>query len=146
MLDDFYYYVPGDPYLSGSMYIIYYAKLGNKMSRQCYKHSITDDTTVFKKLTDYTYYVNSPCLLTVPPKTIQINGIYLKTEGSHFERSFIYLLVKDLKTGRMHRISHIVGDNYPCIWWLMSWEFFENEMMKKLKNSYNNDCLLEYDF
>jgi hypothetical protein len=126
------------------------------MSKQCYKHSITDDTTVFKKLSDYTYYVNSPCLLTVPPKTIQINGIYLKAEGSHFdpiqilnfhfERSFMYLLVKDLKTGRIYRISHIVGDNYPCIWWLMSWDFFENEMIKKIKESYKENCLPEFNF
>lgn len=97
------------------------------INQQEYKvHSDSGNTIVFKRLSDNSYYVNSPCFLTVPEKTIQQNGIYLKAKGCHFdsikilnvhcEDGFIHLLVEDLKTNRIYPISHIIGENYPCIW------------------------------
>ena len=44
------------------------------------KQSNTGSTTVFKRLSNNSYYKNSHCFLTVPVKTIQQNGIYLKAE------------------------------------------------------------------
>jgi len=127
------------------------------INQQEYKvHSDSGTTIVFKRLSDNSYYVNSPCFLTVPVRTIHQNGIYLKAEGNHFdsikilnvhfEDGFIHLLIEDLKTNRIYPISHIIGENYPCIWWLLSWDYFENEMMKRIKNYYNNSTLLEFDF
>jgi hypothetical protein len=55
-------------------------------------------------------------------------------------------MVQELSTKRIYQISHIVGENYPCIWWLLSWEYFENEMGKRIKNDYSNDNLMEFDF
>jgi hypothetical protein len=119
-------------------------------------HSNTGDTIVFKELPGNSYYINSPCFLTIPNRTILLNGIYLKSEGIHFaaikilnvhfESGFIYLMVQELSTKRIYQISHIVGENYPCIWWLLSWEYFENEMGKRITNDYNNDNLMEFDF
>ena len=119
-------------------------------------HSDSANTIVFKRLSDNSYYVNSPCFLTVSARTIQQNGIYLKAEGTHFdaikilnvrfEDGFIHLQIEDLKTNRIYAISHIVGDNYPCIWWLLSWDSLENEMMKRIKNYYNNNTSLKFDF
>ena len=68
---------------------------------------LIEEENTFKDLSNGNYFVNSPCLLTIPERTIRLNGIYLKAEG-------IYL------------ISHIIGENYPCIWWLQDWEFIEN--------------------
>jgi hypothetical protein len=125
-------------------------------SKKFHKYSSTCETIVFKKLSDFTFFVNSPCFLTVPSKTIQINGIYLKAEGSHFDTikilnvhfkdGFIYLLIEDLKTGRIYQISHIVGDNYPCIWWLLSWDYFEQEMVKRIKRKIFDDVFFELEF
>jgi hypothetical protein len=119
-------------------------------------YSNTGDTIVFKELQGNSYFINSPCFLTIPNRTILLNGVYLKAEGCHFdaikilnvhfESGFIYLIVQDLSTKRIYQISHIVGENYPCIWWLLSWEYFENEMVKRVKKSINNNCLLEFDF
>jgi hypothetical protein len=119
-------------------------------------HSNTGDTIVFKELPGNSYYINSPCFLTIPHRTILLNGVYLKAEGTHFdaikisnvhfESGYIYLMIHDLSTKKIYQISHIVGDNYPCIWWLLSWEYFENEMVKRVKKSINNNCLLEFDF
>jgi hypothetical protein len=85
------------------------------VNQQEYKvHSNSGNKIVFKRLSDNSYYVNSPCFLTVPAKTIQQNGIYLKAEGCHFdsikilnvhfEDGFIHLLIEDLKTNshQMH--------------------------------------------
>jgi hypothetical protein len=119
-------------------------------------YSYTGDTIVFKELPGNSYYINSPCLLTIPNRTILLNGAYLKSEGTHFdaikilnvhfESGFIYLLIQELSTKRIYQISHIVGEHYPCIWWLLSWEYFENEMVKRIKYDYNNDNLIEFDF
>ena len=119
-------------------------------------NSNTGDTVVFKELQGNSYYINSPCFLTIPRRTILLNGIYLKAEGTHFdaikilnvqfESGFIYLMIHDLSTQRIYQISHIVGEHYPCIWWLLSWEYFENEMVKRVKESIYNNCLLEFDF
>jgi hypothetical protein len=119
-------------------------------------YSYTGDTIVFKELPGNSYYINSPCLLTIPNRTILLNGAYLKSEGTHFdaikilnvhfESGFIYLLIQELSTKRIYHISHIVGEHYPCIWWLLSWEYFENEMVKRIKYDYNNDNLIEFDF
>ena len=124
--------------------------------QECDVYSDSANTIVFKRLSDNSYYVNSPCFLTVPAKTIQQNGVYLKAEGCHFdsikilnvhfEDGFIYLLIEDLKTNRIYPISHIIGENYPCICWLLSWDYFENEMMKRIKNYYNDNTLIEFDF
>jgi hypothetical protein len=119
-------------------------------------YSNTGDTIVFKELQGNSYFINSPCFLTIPNRTILLNGVYLKAEGCHFdaikilnvhfESGFIYLIVQDLSTKRIYQIDHIVGEHYPCIWWLLSWEYFENEMVKRVKESINNNCLLEFDF
>ena len=96
------------------------------INQQEYKvHSDSGNTIVFKRLSDNSYYVNSPCFLTVPTRTIQQNGIYLKAEGCyfdsikilnvHFEDGFIHLLIEDLKTNKIYPISHIIGEIYPCI-------------------------------
>ena len=118
-------------------------------------HSNTGETIVFKELPGRSYYINSPCFLTIPNRTILLNGAYLKSEGTHFdaikilnvhfESGFIYLMVQDLYTKGIYQISHIVGEQYPCIWWLLSWEYLENEMGKKVKESINNNCLIEFD-
>jgi hypothetical protein len=119
-------------------------------------YSNTGDTIVFKELPGNSYYINSPCFLTIPNRTILLNGVYLKAEGTHFdaikilnvhfESGFIYLIVQDLSTKRIYQIDHIVGEHYPCIWWLLNWEYFENEMVKRVKESINNNCQLEFDF
>lgn len=124
--------------------------------QECNVHSDSVNTIVFKRLSDNSYYVNSPCFLTIPAKTIQQNAIYLKAEGCHFdsikilnvyfEDGLIHLLIEDLKTNRIYSISHIIGENYPCIWWLLSWDYLENEMMNRIKNDYNNNTLMEFDF
>jgi hypothetical protein len=115
-----------------------------------------DDKTVFKKLSSDTYFVNSPCFLTVPHRTIRLKERFLKSEGSHFdavqllnvhfENGFIYLQLEDLKTCRIYVISHIIGENYPCIWWLLNWDYFETEMIKRIKRSYCDTSLLEFNF
>jgi len=102
------------------------------------------------------YFLNSPCFLTIPERTIRLNGIYLKAEGHrydtvkilhiHYENQFIYLLVNDLKTGRIYLISHIIGENYPCIWWFQDWEFIENYIFKKVSSELTDCDLLEFDF
>lgn len=117
--------------------------------------SNTGDTIVFKELPDNAYFINSPCFLTFPKRTIILNNPYLKAEGTHFdairilnihfESGFVYLMVQDLSTRRIYQISHIVGEHYPCIWWLLGWEYLENEMVKRVKES-NNNGLLEFDF
>ena len=119
-------------------------------------HLKTGDTIVFKELPGNSYYINSPCLLTIPNRTILINGTYLKSEGTHFdaikilnahfESGFIYLMIQDLSTKRIYQISQIVGEPYPCIWWLLGWEYLENEMLNRVRESINNNCLLEFDF
>ena len=119
-------------------------------------HLKTGDTIVFKELPGNSYYINSPCLLTIPNRTILLNGAYLKSEGTHFdaikilnvhfESGFIYLMIQDLSTKIIYQISHIVGEHYPWIWWLLSWEYLENEMVKRIKNNFINNTLLEFDF
>ena len=119
-------------------------------------YSYTGDTIVFKELPGNSYYINSPCLLTIPNRTILLNGAYLKSEGTHFdaikilsvhfEFGFIYLMIQDLSTKRIYQISHIVGEHYPCIWWLLGWEYLENVIVKKARESINDNCLLEFDF
>jgi hypothetical protein len=112
-------------------------------------HSYTGDTIVFKELPGNSYYINSPCLLTIPDRTILLNGAYLKSEGTHFdaikilnvhfESGFIYLMIQDLSTKRIYWINHIVGEHYPCIWWLLGWEYLENEMVKRIKSNFINN-------
>jgi len=119
-------------------------------------YSYTCDTIVFKELPGNSYYINSPCLLTIPNRTILLNGAYLKAEGTHFdaikilnirfESGFIYLMIQDLSRKRIYQISHIVGEHYPCIWWLLSWEYLENVIIKKARESINDNCLFEFDF
>ena len=119
-------------------------------------HSNTGDNIVFKESPGNSFYINCPCFLTIPNRTILLNGIYLIAEGTHFdaikilnvhfESGFIYLMIQDLSTKRIYQISHIVGEHYPCIWWLLSWEYLENEMVKRITNDYNNDNLMEFDF
>lgn len=118
----------------------------------------TSQNVIFKKLSHDKFFVDSPCFLTVPYRVIQLHGIYLKAEGQHFDAirilkihfkaGFIYLTVQDLKSERIYNISHIVGDNYPCIWWLISYEYIENEVIRKIKatNSSNDKLLLDFDF
>lgn len=111
---------------------------------------------IFNDLSDGKYYVNSPCFLTVPERTIKLNGLYLKAEGHHFdaikilhvhyESQFIYLMVEDINTGRIYKISHIVDENSPCIWWLQDWEFVENDFFKKVSSQLSDSDLLEFDF
>ena len=120
------------------------------------KQKQTKEENVFKDLSDGKYFVNSPCFLTVPERTIKLNGLYLKAEGHHFdaikilhvhyESQFIYLLVEDIKTGRIYQISHIIDENSPCIWWLQDWEFVENDLFKKVSSQLSDNDLLEFDF
>ena len=117
---------------------------------------LIEEENTFKDLSDGKYFVNSPCFLTIPGRTIKLNGIYLKAEGRHFdtikilhvhyENQFIYLLVNDLKTGRIYLISHIIGEHYPCIWWLQDWEFIENDISQRVSSKITDCDLLEFDF
>ncbi|UCG27962.1 MAG: hypothetical protein JSV24_00990 [Bacteroidales bacterium] len=119
-------------------------------------HKEATEENLFKDLSDGMFFVNSPCFLTVPERTIKLNGLYLKAEGIrfdpvkilhiHYENQFIYLLVKDLKTDRIYQISHIIGENYPCIWWLQDWDFIENQLCQHTSNKILDDDLLEFDF
>lgn len=118
----------------------------------------TSQNVIFKKLSHDKFFVDSPCFLTVPYRVVQLNGIYLKAEGQHFDAirilkihfkaGFIYLTVQDLKSERIYNISHIIGDNYPCIWWLISIEYIENEVINKIKTKdlINDNSLLEFDY
>jgi hypothetical protein len=45
----------------------------------------TSQNLIFKKLSENKFFVDSPCFLTVPYRVIQLNGIYLKAEGQHFD-------------------------------------------------------------
>jgi len=120
------------------------------------KEEQTRNENIFKDLSNGEYFVNSPCFLTVPYRTIKLNGIYLKAEGNHFdpikilhvhyERQFIYLLVNDLKTERIYQISHIIGENFPCIWWLQDWEFIEEDLVQKVSNRSTGNDLLGFEF
>lgn len=102
-----------------------------------------ESTVVFKALPGNQFYINSPCFLTSPARTIRLNGSYLKSEGSHFDairlinvrfaEGFVHLLVEDLKTKRVYPISHIVGEKYPCFWWLLGWEYIENDVIRRIK-------------
>lgn len=112
----------------------------------CNPHTVERTEVLYQELSNDRFYINSPCFLTVPPRTVEKYGIYLKSEGNHFDAikilnvhyksGFVYLTIQDLKSNTIHQINHKVDENSPCVWWLLSWEYFENETMKRIKQTF----------
>ena len=105
-----------------------------------------------------TYYVdgevqiNLECILT--PDRIVRNGMMLiKVEGTHTDvikllgvrnnQDTVYLLIKDMRSKRIHEISQKLDSakNNVFVWWITSYQFaaskIEDRVIEELKGTVN---------
>ena len=95
-----------------------------------------DITPLLSYLSDYTVYLNLPCILTLT-KLLRIGMPYLYCEGLKTfpirllhvwdSEGFVYLRIQNLQSGRVHEISRILQDDIEyCLWKVASLDYLMN--------------------